>query len=109
MTKHVVDTKDDLDRNVIFTHKKWKQKCSDHPELLKGVFIHNVTKTIENPEEVWEDYQDKKHKQCYYKKYSMFSYVKVVIWTEGNPCQVVTAYEIDYIKEENYPELQRLR
>lgn len=109
MPKNVVDTKNDLGRRVIFTYKKWKQKSVDHPELLKGAFIHNIKKTVENPEEVWEDYQDKKHKQCYYKKYSMFSYVKVVIWMKGNPCQVVTAYEIDYIKEENYPELQRLR
>lgn len=109
MPKNIIDTEDDLKRRVIFTHKKWKEKSSDHKELLKRVFILNIQKTIENPEEVWEDYQDKRNKQCYYKKYSMFTYVKVVIWMRDNPCQVITAYEIDHIKEENYPGLRRLR
>lgn len=93
---------------VVFTKKKWREKQSDHPELHKKTFINCIKRAIEKPEEVWQDYQDKKNKRCYYRKYSSFSYVKVVIWVGDNPCSVVTAYEINDIKESKYPNLKRI-
>jgi len=95
-------------KTVVFTKKKWKEKQSDHPELRKKKFINCLKKAIEEPEEVWQDYQDKKNKRCYYRKYSSSSYAKVVIWTGGSLCSVVTAYEISNIKESKYLNLKRI-
>lgn len=95
-------------KDVIFTREKLEQKQSDHPELHKKAFIECLKKTISEPDEVWEDYQDKENKLCYYRKYSSVSYAKVVVWVGSNPCNIVTAYEIDNIKESNYPNLKRL-
>ena len=106
--KIVFCVKDYEDKEVIFTREKLKQKKVDHPELSKKTFMKCVKNAIINPDEVWEDYSDKKKKRCYYKKYSAYSYVKVVVWIDGRPCQVVTAYEIDRVKERNYVELKRL-
>ncbi|MEK7576208.1 MAG: PBECR2 nuclease fold domain-containing protein [Patescibacteria group bacterium] len=91
---------------VIFTKAKWEEKQSDHPELHKQAFLDCLKKTIIQPEEVWEDYSDKK-KRCYYRKYSSSTYAKVVVWMNGNPYHVVTAYEIDGIKEKKYPNLKQ--
>ncbi len=93
---------------VIFSKKKWQEKKSDHPELNKKKFIECLKRAIIEPDEVWEDYDDKKHKRCYYKKYSIASYAKAVIWIEINSCNVVTAFEISDIKEAKYPNLKRL-
>ena len=104
----IIDTSDYRGKQVIFTHKKWLQKQSVHPELKRAIFLKNVAKTIENPDEVWPDYADKR-KRCYYKKYSPTTYVKVVIWHSDTPCRVVTAYEINQIKEMNYPSLRKIK
>jgi hypothetical protein len=106
--KIVIDTLDYTGVRVIFTEKKLVQKKQIHPELRKPSFIRRVKKTIENPDEVWRDYSDRKRRRCHYKKYSQFTYAKVVIWIADNPCEVVTAFEIDYIKEASYPELEKL-
>ena len=95
-------------KKVIFTKKKWQEKQSDHPELHKKTFIDCLKRAIIKPDEVWEDYQDKKNKRCYYKKYSTISYAKAVVWIKANPCNVVSAFEITYIKESKYPNLKKL-
>ncbi len=107
--KLIIDTKDYRDVRVIFTFDKWQEKSVQHPELQDKTFLKNLKETIENPEEVWQDNNDKKHKLCYYRKYSTVSYVKVVIWITAKFCEVVTAYEIDKIKEVKYPKLKRLK
>lgn len=109
MEKLVIDAVDYLGNRVIFTEKKWKQKSTVHPELGSKTFLKNLEDTIKNPEQVWEDYSDKKNKRCYYKKYSIISYVKVVIWINGGPCQIVSAFETNKIKEEIYTNLKRLK
>jgi len=91
---------------VIFTRKKWEQKKNDHPELQKEAFIECLKRAIMKPDEVWEDFGDKR-KRCYYKKYSQFTYAKAIVWIRHSPCQVVSAFEIDYIKENNYPNLRK--
>lgn len=95
-------------KNVIFTKKKWREKQFDHPELNKEAFIDCLKRTIIKPDEVWEDYEDKKNKRCYYKKYSTTSYAKAVVWIKANPCNVVSAFEISDIKESKYPNLRKL-
>lgn len=94
---------------VIFSKKKWQEKQSDHPELHKKTFVRCIKNAIINPDEVWPDYQDENNKRCYYKKYSTVSYAKVVVWINDNPCNVVTAFEIDRIKESKYNNLKRVR
>ncbi len=107
--KLAIDTQDDTGSRVIFTERKRRQKATQHPELNNKTFLKNLEETIRKPQEVWEEYSDKKNKACYYKKYSTVSYVKVVIWTTSIPYEVVTAYEINWIKETKYPGLRRLR
>ncbi|OGN08976.1 MAG: hypothetical protein A3C61_02485 [Candidatus Yanofskybacteria bacterium RIFCSPHIGHO2_02_FULL_39_10] len=68
---------------------------------MEGAVAQGITR--------YYDYDDKKRKACYYKKYSAVSYVKVVIALRSNPREVVTAYEINKIKETSYPNLKRLR
>lgn len=96
-------------KTVIFTRTKWEEKRSDHPELNKAAFIECLKRAITEPEEVWEDYGDPEHRRCYYKRYSSMSYAKVVVWITQSPCLVVTAYEINYVKETKYPNLKRVR
>jgi hypothetical protein len=112
-TDPIISTTDDEGQPIIFTKAKWDEKNVDHPELLDNTFMANVEKTMQNPEEVWPDYADysvgKSDKQCYYRKYSQYSYVKVVVWINGSPRRVVTAYEIDCVKEAKYAGLNRLR
>lgn len=107
--KLIIDTKDYQGLRVIFTLDKWQEKSIQHAELGNKTFLKNLKETIENPEEVYQDNDDKKRKACYYKKYSTASYVKVVIWIASKPCEVVTAFEIDKIKETEYPKLKRLK
>lgn len=95
-------------KNVIFTKKKWQEKQFDHPELHKETFIDCLKRAIIKPDEVWPDFADSKCKRCYYKKYSATSYAKAIIWIKNNPCSVVTAFETDYIKENNYPNLKKI-
>ena len=95
-------------RKVIFTKKKWQEKQFDHPELRKETFIDCLKRAIIKPDEVWEDYQDKKNKRCYYKKYSTCSYAKAIVWIKTDPCSVVSAYEISDIKESKHPNLRKL-
>jgi len=108
MSKFVIDTLDYRGKRVIFTHKKWEQKCKVHPELRKIAFLNNLKQTIEEPEMVFQNKKDRKNQRCYYKKYSIDTYVKIIVWTKFNPCCIVSAFETDYIKEENYPELKQL-
>jgi len=106
--KNIIDIEDYRGKRIIFTYKKWKQKSITHPELCNKIFLKNLKETIRKPEEVWQDYSDKKCKRCYYKKYSVNSYVKVIIWTYSNPCHVITAFETNQIKEVQYPKLKPL-
>ncbi|OGF28293.1 hypothetical protein A2477_02430 [Candidatus Falkowbacteria bacterium RIFOXYC2_FULL_47_12] len=93
--------KDCFDQDVIFTKKKFNRKKQNHPELLKKQFIKCVQNCLAAPDEVWPDYSNPANKKCYYKKYSQISYAKVVVWFTDNPAQVVTAFEINYIKEKS--------
>ncbi|MDP3764612.1 MAG: PBECR2 nuclease fold domain-containing protein [bacterium] len=106
--KNIFSVVDYRGKTVVFTKKKWQEKQSDHPELHKKAFINCLKRTIEDPEEVWQDYQDKKNKRCYYRKYSSSSYAKVVVWIRHSPCSVVTAYEISDIKESRYSDLKKI-
>lgn len=107
--KLVIDVEDYRGKRIIFTYRKWQEKSKGHTDLLNKIFLKNLKETVENPEEVWQDYSDKKRKRCYYKKYSVNSYVKVVVWIDNNPCHIITAFQTDYIKENNYPKLKRLK
>ena len=102
---YVIDVVDYRGIRTVFTEKRWKTKSVFHPELLSQTFLKNVERTIKDPEEVWEDYADSEHRCCYYRKYSVRTYVKVVIWMDGD-CQVITAFETDFIKESKYPTKQ---
>src|SRR3989344_9226482 len=102
----IIDILDYEGNRVILTRKKWEQKALQHPELKNKSFLKNLIRTIENPEEVWEDQQDPKSKRCYYRKYSTGTYVKTVIWTQNNLCHVVSAFETNKIKEAMYPRLK---
>ncbi len=110
MDKLIIDVVDYRGHRVILTEKKWQEKSKQHPELKSGTFLKNLEDTIKNPEEVWEDYSDKSNRICCYKKYSKVSYVKVVIWCSSTPCNVVSAFETNKIKEEIYqPDIKRLK
>lgn len=105
-----LETKDYRGKRTIFTLKKWKEKISSHPELRDQIFLDHVRYTLEEPFQVWPSYQDKR-KRCYYGKYKNNTYVKLVIWTvprKKEPCRIITAYQVDYIKEQKYPELKRM-
>tara|TARA_Y100000310_G_scaffold248799_1_gene254748 strand:+ start:940 stop:1272 length:333 start_codon:yes stop_codon:yes gene_type:complete len=105
---YIIDVKDYRGFRVVLTKKKWQEKSIKHPELRNKKFLKNIKEAIKNPNQVWQDYSDKKNKRCYYKKYSVMFYIKVVIWM-NKPCRVVTAFEIDRIKEEQYTGLKRLK
>ena len=110
MEKCIIDVEDYLGNRVILTEKKWQQKSIQHPELKSKIFLRNLEETVRNPTEAWEDYGDKKHRKCYYKKYSKDTYVKAVIWFDSNPCYVISAFETNKIKEEIYqPDIKRLK
>ena len=50
-------------------------------------------------------------KACYYGKFTACSLIKVVVWLGTNasvPATVITAYEINTVKESKYPHLKRL-
>lgn len=100
--KEIIDEKE-----VVFTKIKLNKKKDDHPELLKKTFLKCVKSALSEPDEVWPNYQDNK-KRCYYKKYSIHSYAKVVVWVDNEPYSVVSAYETDKIKEKIYPELNSI-
>lgn len=104
-----IDVFDYLNRRVIFTIKKLKEKIVQHPELGNNAFIKNVEKALKDPDEVWQDYSDKINKVCYYKKHSATSYAKVVVWKSGDPIEIITAYEVDRIKEQRYQGLKKLK
>jgi len=106
---NLIDVINYRNERVIFTHAKHQEKMMQHPELNNKIFLENLEETIKNPGEVWEDYDDKEHRRCYYRKYSKNSYVKAVIWCTGNPYRVVTAFEINWIKETKYPGLKQLK
>ena len=95
-------------KEIVFKKTKWVKKRLMHPELDKPAFLRRIERALLDPDEVWEDFSDKKNKRCYYKKYSQNTYAKVVIWN-NNPYLVITAYEIDKIKEKNYPNLKQIK
>src|SRR3989344_9175304 len=103
---NIIDVLDYEGRRVILTKKKLEQKELQHPELKNRKFLENIIRTIENPEEVWQDQQDPKMKRCYYRKYSVGTYVKVVAWMQGETCHIVSAFETNKIKETLYPKLK---
>ena len=105
----IIDVEDYRGERVTFSQKKLEEKSKQHPELKKTAFIARVKTAITDPDYVWEDYGDKKNRRCYYRKYSTTTYVKVVVWVTSKPCVVVTAYEIDKIKEEHYSGLKQLK
>ena len=105
--KYIIDVLDYRGTRTVFTDKRWKVKSIQHPELRSPTFLKNVERTIKDPQEVWEDYGDPKHRRCYYRKFSIDTHVKVVVWMVGD-CQVITAFETNYIKETKYPNLKRL-
>ncbi len=105
---NIIEIIDWWGRKVVFTEKKWQQKCEDHPELKSRTFLRNIKRTIEEPQQVWEDKSDKTCKRCYYRKYSIDTYVKVIIWIKDDPCRVVSAFETNLVKEINYLDLKRL-
>ena len=107
--KLVFETTDCRGYKVVFTQQKLEQKAITHPELRKPTFVKNVERTIREPDEIWQDFGSPKQKACYYRKYSTVSYIKVVVYTKSNPYTVITAYEINYIKEAKYPNLKRIR
>ena len=92
---------------IVFTKIKLIEKQGDHPQLLKKSFLKCVERALSDPDEVWPDKKDNR-KRCYYKKYSVCSYAKVVVWTSDEPYRVVSAYEIDKVKESQYPNLEKL-
>lgn len=104
----IIDVLDYRGERVIFTHQKWQEKSSVHSELQDNTFLKNVRQTIEDPEIVWQDKSDKR-RRCYYKKYSVATYVKVVIWIKSDPCRVVTAFETNFIKESKYLDLIQIK
>ena len=106
---NVIDILDYEGNRVILTGKKMEQKALQHPELKNKSFLKNLIRTIENPEEVWQDQQDPNTKRCYYRKYSTGTYVKAVIWMQGSISRIVSAFETNKIKEVIYPKLKRLR
>lgn len=107
--KFIIDVEDYRGKRVIFTYRKWKEKSITHPDLLSKTFLKNLKETIINPEEVWQDYSDKKCKRCYYKKYSTDSYVKVIVWIANNPNHIITAFQTNLIKEIRYSNLRQIR
>lgn len=107
----VFDVRDYRGKRIIFTKKKLKEKCADHPELHLIQFIGAVKNALIEPEEVWPDYVDPRNKHCYYGKYETNIYAKVVVYVgvgRQEPCRVVSAYAIDYIKERKYKTLTRI-
>jgi hypothetical protein len=105
---HIIDTLDYLKNRVIFTHDKWQEKSLIHPELRKASVIRNLKQAIEKPEIVIQDKDDPKNKKCYYKKYSINTYLKAIVLTKYNPCCIISAFSTDYIKEYKYPNLKQL-
>lgn len=99
---NIIDIEDYRGARVVFTEKKRQFKIKTHPELKSPTFLKNIERALKEPEEVWEDYDDPAHKCCYYRRYSTQTWVKVVVWTNGD-CHVVTAFEADFIKESKYP------
>lgn len=109
MDENIIDTTDFSGHRVVFTRKKWKEKSSVHAELSNNTFMRNIKKAIENPHEIWQDKDDETNKVCCYWKYSVNTYVKVIIWISDDPRRVVSAFETNYIKETKYPKLRRLK
>ena len=102
----IFEVEDYKGKKVIFTRKKWEQKKNDHPELQREVFIKCLKRAIMDPDDVWENFGDKR-KRCYYKKYSQFTYAKAIVWVKNSPHRIVSAFEIDDIKESHYPNLKK--
>ena len=106
----VFAVKDYRGNRVVFTRQKLKQKKIDHPELNLFQFISAVKKALQEPEEVWPDYFDRK-RRCYYGKYEDGVYTKVVVhmsYHSHEPSRVVSAYAVAYIKERKYKNLTRI-
>ncbi|HSV94853.1 MAG TPA: PBECR2 nuclease fold domain-containing protein [Spirochaetia bacterium] len=107
--KLIIDTIDFSGKRVVFTEKKLGQKAIVHAELQKTSFIKRIEETLINPVEVWQDYNDPKNKWCYFRRCSAYSYAKVVVYRKGNPYEVVTAFEVNYIREQKYCGLKQIR
>lgn len=103
-----VDVTDYRGKRVIFTERRWRRKSTQHTELCDPAFIGNIEQALLAPDEVWEDYNSPTNKHCYYKRFGVNLYAKVVVWVADNPGQIVTAFETNVIKEANYAELKRL-
>jgi hypothetical protein len=107
----ILDLNDYRGRRIIFTKKKLEEKKSDHPELGLVEFIRAIKSALKEPEEVWPDYYERREKHCYYGKYIDGVYAKVVVYVRverGEPCRVVSAYAIDYVKERKYKDLTKI-
>lgn len=106
---YLIDVVDYEGKRVVFTFAKRKEKLVQHSELANKKFVRNLEDTLKNPGQVWQDYEDPQNKRCYYKKYSKDTFIKIVIWVNGTPRQVITAYETNIVKEDKYPKLKLLK
>jgi hypothetical protein len=106
----VFTVKDYSNHAIIFTEKKRKKKSEIHKELLDDKFIKFVTWALTKPTCIWQDYEQPTNKRCYYYRYSGEPrYAKVVVWHNcQEPWQVVSAFDVNWIKEEKYPTLKQI-
>ncbi len=108
---NVLEATDYRDVIVVFTKKKWEQKSQKHPWLLNKQFLSYVEEALVKPTEVWEDYNRPKNIHCYYYRYGINMWAKVVVWVHPGRNEVVTAFDytgIYFVKESKYPELRRI-
>lgn len=94
---------------VVFTIKKWEEKSVQHTELCDPAFLRYVEAALCDPDEVWQDYDNPEEKNCYYKRFGPNLYAKVVVWVAGDLNRVVSAFEVDFVKETTYTEVKRLK
>lgn len=104
-----VDIQDYRGVRVVFKIRKWESKSVQHPELCDPAFIVHIKEALQNPTEVWEDYDGPSEKNCYYKRFGINLYAKVVVLIAREPNEVISAFEVDYVKETKYPSVRKLR
>lgn len=99
-----VDTKNYEGVHTVFTESQRAEKAKKHPELRLADFIKKVKETIERPDFVYEDIDDKYHYSYYCREYkinSRIKYTKVVLLKLKTHYIVITTYRPDYVKERN--------
>jgi hypothetical protein len=90
---------------VEFTEKKRQEKAGKHPELTDPAFKVLVELAISSPTFVYDDFEHPGHRRVHYLNRTLSRsnrrYTKVVIEQRMAPHHVVTAYELDYVKEKS--------